>query len=204
MEDRARFARAWFREFNNWNPIVINGQDSDEFFRMHDSGSAEFYNSDHLSSIRRHEIFHDFCLNEDEFLKFIDEQNGYKFLFCESIQNRSLDQILRNKEARWIDICFYNDSNLTIRSFTDDKEFMPRCRDYRNPHVQKKFPWVMTNEMPKLPYSVIKFFSEELEKDFLENTSNENGMSKKDQIYDLYKNPPEEVGTDLSIEEIAF
>ncbi len=202
-EDRGEI-QPLFRKFLQWKPTELLGKNTEDFLKENDNKSVNFYNSDHLSSIRRHEIFHDFCLNEDEFLKFVDEQNGYKFLFCESIQNRSPDQILRNKEARWIDICFYNDSNLTIRSFTDDKEFMPRCRDYWNPHAQKAFPWVMTNEMPKLPYSIIRFFSEELEKDFLENASNENGMSKKDQIYDLYKNPPEEVGTDLSIEEIAF
>lgn len=200
-EDRAEI-QPLFREFLQWNPTELLGKKTEDFLEENDNKSVNFYNSNDLSSIRRHEIFHDYCLNEDEFVKFIDDQNGYKFLFCESLQNRSPDQILRNKEVRWIDICFYNDSHLTIRSFTNDQEFMPRCRDYIQ--AEKAIPWVMTNEMPKLPYSIIKFFSEELEKDFLENTLNENEMSKKDQIYDLYKNPPEEVGADLSIEEIAF
>ena len=197
-EDRVEI-QPLFREFLQWNPTELLGKKTDDFLEENDNKTVNFYNSNDFSSERSEEIFKKYSLNSDEFFKFIDKQNGYKFLFCESIQNRSPDQILRNKEVRWIDICFYNDTHLTIRSFTNDQEFMPKCRDYTN--SDQAIPWVMTNEMPKLPFSIIKFFSEELEKDFLEKVSNEDGMSKKDLIYHFYKNPPKD---GWSIEELAY
>ena len=204
-EDRADI-QPLLREFLQWKPMIINGQKAEEFFNDKDNGSAEFYNSEDLSSIARHEIFHDYCLNEDEFLELIDEDNNYKFLLCDSIQNRTPNQILANKEVRWRDICFYNDSHLTIRSFTNDMDFMPRCRDYipaKNiPGYEQKSKWVMSNEMPKLSYPVISYFCKVLEKDFLENSVDKNGMNRKEKIYDLFQNPPEELGQ-LSMDEIA-
>ena len=50
---------------------------------------------------------------------------------------------------------------MTIRSFTNDMSFMPRCKDFITADPNKEFEqavWVMSNEMPKLSYPVMRFF----------------------------------------------
>tara|TARA_B100001989_G_scaffold27973_1_gene16687 strand:- start:542 stop:1924 length:1383 start_codon:yes stop_codon:yes gene_type:complete len=197
FEDREEI-QPIFREFNKWNPLVINGQDAHDFFKEHDSGSTEFYNSDDLNEKDREDIFREHSLNDSEYDFFIN--NNFKFLFCDSITRKNPKQILEYRKVTWRDICFFNDSQMTIRSFTNDMSFMPRCKDFITADPNKEFEqavWVMSNEMPKLSYPVMRFFSKSLEKDFLDKPIFESGQNRKERIYDLFTNE------DLNPEEIA-
>ena len=97
---------------------------------------------------------------------------------------------------------------MTIRSFTNDMSFMPRCKDFITADPNKEFEqavWVMSNEMPKLSYPVMRFFSKSLEKDFLDKPIFESGQNRKERIYDLFSNEdlnPEEIAAGLSLIQI--
>ena len=70
----------------------------------------------------------------------------------------------------WIDVALYNHSQITIRSFTNDLDFIPRVAGYDYDEdigfeIGKDIT-LMSNEMPKLSYQALNFFSSELDNDF--------------------------------------
>jgi hypothetical protein len=81
-----------------------------------------------------------------------------------------LRHINRSGTPEWIDVCLYNPYQVTIRSFTNDLDFIPQVAGYSYDEdigfeVGEDI-LVMSNEMPKLSHQALNFFSQELDNDF--------------------------------------
>ena len=81
-----------------------------------------------------------------------------------------LRHINRSGTPDWIDVCLYNPYQVTIRSFTNDLDFIPRVAGYSYDEdigfeIGEDI-LLMSNEMPKLSHQALKFFSSELDNDF--------------------------------------
>lgn len=134
--------------------------------------NQEMHNSKDLTHDQFEINLRKFSLNEAEYEYF--KQNDFQFLIFKSSYKKSTRQMLRhiNRSGtpEWIDVCLYNPYQVTIRSFTNDLDFIPRVAGYSYDEdigfeVGEDI-LVMSNEMPKLSHQALNFFSQELDNDF--------------------------------------
>tara|TARA_B100000131_G_scaffold274725_1_gene276860 strand:+ start:2214 stop:3749 length:1536 start_codon:yes stop_codon:yes gene_type:complete len=127
----------------------------------------EMYNSKDLTHDQFLDHLNEFSLNEEEY-KFFKEKD-FNFLVFAADYNKSPRQMLthinRSGTPGWIDVCLYNDTQVTIRSFTNDIDFIPRVSGH-SPDDFTGDIIVMSNEMPKLSHQALNFFSSELDNDY--------------------------------------
>ena len=127
----------------------------------------EMYESKNMTNDQFEDHLKEFSLDEEEYNYFKD--NDFNFLVFNARYSRSPRQMLhhvnRSGTADWTDVCFYNDTQVTIRSFTNDLDFIPRVSGY-SPDDFTGDILVMSNELPKLSHQALNFFSSELDRDY--------------------------------------
>ena len=130
------------------------------------------YNSKDLTHDQFETNLRKFSLNEEEYEYF--KQNDFQFLTFKSSHKKSTRQMLRhiNKSGtpEWIDVALYNPFQVTIRSFTNDLNFIPKVAGYTYDEdigfELGEDILLMSNEMPKLTHQALNFFSSELDEDY--------------------------------------
>ncbi len=134
--------------------------------------NQEMYNSKNLIHDQYETNLRKFSLNEEEYDYF--KQNDFHFLTFKSSYKKSTRQMLshvnRSGTPEWIDVCLYNPFQVTIRSFTNDLDFIPSVAGYTYDEDigfdLGEDILLMSNEMPKLSHQALNFFSSELDNDF--------------------------------------
>ncbi len=140
-----------------------------------------------------------FSFNDEEYKYF--KENNFQFLTFTSNYNKSPRQMLRHINYSgtpdWIDVCLYSPYQVTIRSFTNDLEFIPSVSGYTG---DSNIGWesdifLMSNELPKLSHQALNFFSHKLDKEFRESMNIDSG------ILILIASDPEIDAEDIAIME---
>ena len=154
----------------------------------------EMHNSKDMESDKYQSYLRQFSLNDEEYEYF--KNNNFKFLYFKARYKKSLRQILhgtsnRNGIADWIDVCLYNDDQITIRSFTNDLDYIPRVSGYDADFINDIL--VMSNELPRLSHQALSFFAFELDDEYRKSKNID------DRIYDT-------IATDstLELEDISI
>jgi len=95
---------------------------------------------------------------------YIRNLKGIKVAVFQSDYFKSASQLIDHnlfKAPTWRDVCIFNDSFITLRSFTNDLSHTP-CKKIESQE------WVLCNNMPEYSIQALRFFKKILDKDLLE------------------------------------
>jgi len=147
---------------NRYSNSELDGLDlKDSRLSTNQLGNLTTISSTDLSLEDRETIFKEITLDETEYELLVTKFSNPRFLITETSYPKTSRQMLNTSEVEflWRDVCIFNDDTITIRSFTNDKSFVPKVPSYSGSDA-----WVFSNEMPKLSWQSISYFAKELQK----------------------------------------